>query len=322
MIVSKFQFGLALGVLAATITGFVGVHRQNAQLRQEASAQMATAERKLAAIRQQLTTQTQRATAAEAQVTALLKEVKAGASARRAPPSGTTAATTDTQDLLKAVLARATQLKNEGKLQEALDEYVKCYRELQAKRPGSSECQSLSSAIKYLGRTYPAAIAALAELRDSTMAQLRANPGNRELVFDAALLNERLGEGARTLALYDALPPGDMGRQSLAMIAHASFVEAGRYTDALLGKSFGNMISAIDVGMQHAATQPSERQGPIRQAIVDTALTYIEVLTGAGKQQEARMLTEKLLSYDSSETTRAALAQRVERAGRNTVPRP
>lgn len=203
---------------------------------------------------------------------------------------------------------------NEGKLQEALAEYVKCYREVQPLRPGSSECQQLMRAIQYLSRKYPAALGALAELRDAAMLQWRAEPERRELTFEIALLNERLGEGHRTLALYDALPPGDRGRQSLAMIANSSFVAARRYADALLGKPFGRMMGAIESGTQAYSKQKPEIQPSMRKSLVNDTLTNIEVLTGAGQREEARLLTEKLLAFDNTETTQMRLKEHVARA--------
>ena len=50
------------------------------------------------------------------------------------------------------------------------------------------------------------------------------------------------------------------------------------------------------------------------------ALSDIEVLTGAGKAEEAKTLTEKLLALDGSEATRTALKQHIARA--TQAPQP
>jgi hypothetical protein len=60
-------------------------------------------------------------------------------------------------------------------------------------------------------------------------------------------------------------------------------------------------------------------QAEIRKAILDATLTNIEVLTGAGKTEDARVLTEKLLAFDSSDATRASLQQHIDRA---QTPKP
>jgi hypothetical protein len=232
-----------------------------------------------------------------------------------ASASAAAAAPVSTEEAAKVALAKAAQLIKEDKRQEALDEYVKCYRELQAVRPGSSECQRLMSAIQHLSRTYPAARIALASLRDAALAEWQAKPDRRELPFEIALLNERLGDGVRTLAVYDSLPSNDsMGRQSLAMIAFSAFVEARRYPDALRGKSSGQMLSALDAGTQQIGSVDPAHQAGMRKAMIDQALANIEVLTGAGKTEEARLLTEKLLAFDGTDATRVGLQQHVDRA--------
>jgi tetratricopeptide (TPR) repeat protein len=313
MIISRFQLLLTALVACATSAGLVWSVRENAQLRTEAARQTAAMAMRTAELQQQVAVQSERVAAAEAKVDALLKSVAdAGKAGAPAQPAART--TTDTQDFLKAVMARATQLINEGKLQEALEEYLKCYRELEAKRPGSSECQSLMGAIKYLGRRYPPALVALGDLRDSAMRQHEAHPDNRELVFEIALLNEHVGEGRRTLALYDSLPPDDIQRGTLAMIARSSFVEARRYADALIGESFGRMLSLVEAGSQQMAKQTGALQAELRKTVIDGTVTNIEVLTGAGKLEDARMLTEKLLAFDASDSTRTAIKEHVERA--------
>lgn len=318
MLISKLHLGLAAGVLLAISTGLVVVFHEHAQLRQEAAAHAVATATNVAHLKAQLATQTQRAVKAEAEVATLLQAVKA----RAATAAATTALSRppiDVEELLKAATMRASELITDGKLQEALDEYVKCYRELQAKRPGSSECQRLMGLIQYMGRTYPPALVALAGLRDAAMAQRQADPGKRELVFEIGLLNERLDQGRRTLVLYDSLPANDSARQSLPMIANKSFIEAGRYTDALLGKPFGSMMNSLEAGLGRVASQPGEYPESVRTSLINDALVNIEVLTGAGRGEEARMLTDKLLSYDGSEPIRAAIKDHVDRANRRAV---
>ncbi|HVS50808.1 MAG TPA: hypothetical protein VHD62_00535 [Opitutaceae bacterium] len=315
MLISKLHLGLALVVVAGISTAFLWEQRENAQLRTNATKTLAAASGRVAALQQALAKQTTRATAAEADVAVLLKRAKAvGAADRSAPDSARDIV--DTVELLNTVKARASQLAKEGKLQEALDEYVQCYREIETKRPGGVECQSLMGLMKSLGRKFPPAQAALSDLRDAAMAQWQTRPASarRELTFEIALLNEHLDQGSRTLELYDALRPDADERPSLAMIAFRSFVEARRYNDALIGKSFGRMLGAIDAAPKALASQPADRQSDVRRAVLDDAGTNIEVLTGAGKLDDAKLLTEKLLAFDDSDMARAEIRRHVERA--------
>lgn len=306
MIIAKLHAALAAGLLVSVSAAAVWEFRQAATLRATTAQPSAATTAELARLKQHIATETKRATAAEATLTALLTSARSHTAAP--------AAVVDTADALAATLARAKPLLAAGRKQEALDEYVTCYRELSAQRPGSSECQSLMGAMKSLGASFPPAIAALASLRDAALAQLQTKSARRELPFEIALLNERLGQGDRTLALFDALPPGDPGRQSLAMIAHSSFVAARRYSDALLGKNVGQMLSNLDASLEHWPKFSPDIADRARHSIIETTVTSIEILTGAGQADPARTLTKKLLAFDQSEATRAALQRAVERA--------
>lgn len=68
----------------------------------------------------------------------------------------------------------------DGRTKEALDELVRCYREVQAIRPGSSECQRLSSEFTQLGRSHPPALNNIEVLTGAGQAD------------DARLLTEKL----------------------------------------------------------------------------------------------------------------------------------
>lgn len=278
----------------------------------------------LRTLEHEVASQSRRLAEAEARLSTLLKAAEAtrarstpGARSRVSAVAANGDGPIDTNEIAKAATEKGRALMKEGKSQEALDLYLATYREVQPLRPGSSACQTITSAIKYLGRTFPPALAALAQLRDDAMRQLQTQPARRgDLSFEVALLNERLGQGDRTLALFDALPPGDIQRSSLAMVARDAFIEARRYPDALLGKSFGQMLNLVDSSAPFLATDGDPaRQAKIRQSIIGQTATNIEVLAGAGKAVEAEQLTKKLLAFDNSDPTRKILEQHLARAG-------
>jgi hypothetical protein len=275
-------------------------------------ARQATAtQAKAADLESKLAALTQRAEAAEADAAKLggaLSAVKA------APAMARPRTLTDPQTHAMEALNRASKLAQEGKHQEALDEYLKLYRELAGKR-GMPNQQIVMSGLKQLGESYPPAAAALRALRDKAVEKLRTNPPDaREVVSEIGLLNERLGDGQATMSLYDTLPVGDPGRQALGLIGHNAFVEARRYADALVGKSFGNMVNELEMGIRMSADKKGRSLDSSRSFTVQGTLTNIEVLAGAGKAEEARTLTEKLLAFDGSDATRAAIQRHMDRA--------
>jgi RNA polymerase sigma factor (sigma-70 family) len=311
MTVSKLQLGVAAAAVACVSAALVWQVQENAGLRADAANQISASVARTAELRQQLNVLTQSAAAAEADGALLQGALQAAASAPTAPRAGIL---TNVREQARAASARASKLTQEGKFQEALEEYLRCYRDLASKERAQFEQQLVMNGIQSLGRRYPPAVAALRELRDTAMQKLQAKPGERDLVTEIALLNDRLGDGHASMLLYDTLPPGDPGRQAIGTIARNAFVAARRYADALVGTPFGSMMNELEMGIRHSAGQAGQSLAAHRGFVVNRTATNIEVLIGAGRIEEARMLSEKLLAYDGSEATREAIRQRVERA--------
>lgn len=315
MLFSKIQVAAATAILLAASAGLMWEHRENARLRTEAASQNAAAIANTMALKKQLETQAARASSAEADVNALLTAIPTTTEKSRssAPPLPHRASFGF--DQLHAVSQRVGQLRREGKPQEALEECLRSYREARAIRPGSPENQILIGSIVGLSQSFPPATAALRQLREEALQEFQVNPADRNRGTEVAQLNLRLGENARTVALYDTLPPESPLRQSFSLIAYDAFVDARRYADAMVGKTFGNMLNELDLLARHAGPFAGPNQAGAHALVVGSAAKNIEVLTGAGQLSEARMLTEKLLAFDRSDATRALVQQHTERAG-------
>ncbi|MEO5959666.1 MAG: hypothetical protein ABIZ49_07935 [Opitutaceae bacterium] len=313
MILSKLQVGLVGAFAAALVLSLGWQVRNNAQLRAELARRSTAAKAELATLQERVATEARRVAAAEMRVAALLQAAEVAKSSQVTAAARTT--TLDTSEAVKTAIARSAELMREGKTQEAIDELVRCYREVQGVRPGSSECQSLMGQLLRLGRSHPSALVALADMRDRAMTQMRAKPARKEWVFEIALLNERLNEGERNVALFDSLPVDDpTTRQNVAFVGFTSFVKARRYSEALLGRRFGQMLSQLEAFDRTKDQVPAEYRDAAREQSIATTLTHIEVLTGAGKIDDARLLTEKLLAFDGTDATRARLQELIARA--------
>lgn len=318
--ISKVQFGVIAAVVAAGSAGLVWEHRENTRLRAEVVRQTAAAQAQVAELGKSLDVQSKRAAAAEADVSALLKAVQA-AGPSRAAASQPAAGRGNDRNAARAELVNAgTLLLREAKPQDALEKLLGWYREFHAEKADSPECQIVMGLLASLGQSYPAATVALRDLRDTALQKFAAKPADRAQAVEIALLNDRLQEGHRTLSLYDALPVDSSLRQAFAAIAHKSFVEARRYSDAMVGKTFGSMLNELEMNARSNA-RPTGRDRPyFREQVIEPIARNIEVLTGTGKLDEARTLTEKLLAFDSSDSTRAIIKQHVDRAGQPSAP--
>lgn len=314
--VSKLQTVLAATAAVALGGALAWQTRENHALRQATATQSEVASRRVVGLQQELDALKQRTAAVEADAVKLDQALRAARSPAPQPPTRTL---TDDRTRRDVAQKRGQQFIREGKLQEALDTYLECYRELSRDR-GTVERQILMSSIKRLGDTYPPAIAALHALRDAALQRVVTNSDDKA-ISEVAVLNERLGDSRSSMALHDSLPIGHPGRQSLALIAQNAFVEARRYQDALVGESFGSMLTNFEREVTLAQREADRPGGEMfRQSVVKNTLCDIEILTGAGKLADARKLTEKLLAFDNSEATHTAVKRHVARASQSRHP--
>jgi hypothetical protein len=70
----------------------------------------------------------------------------------------------------------------------------------------------------------------------------------------------------------------------------------------------------VERGPSEILQLPLELQERGRQQIINTTAANIEVLTGASKLDDARMLTEKLFAFEGSDATRQMVQRHVDRA--------
>jgi RNA polymerase sigma factor (sigma-70 family) len=311
MAVSKLQVGIGAVLALGASAGLVWQVRENAALRAEVSTQAAANQVTVRELNQQLAALTARATAADADASSL-RQVLASAKAKAAANTGDRVLVSAREEF-NDVSRRASQLQREGKFSEALQLYLTFYRKLSGPQANIWR-QSAMSGIELLGRNYPPATDALRELRDGVLEQIRGGDSNRDLFAEATELNERLHDAQSSMALYDLLPAGDPRRQIVALVAFNAFVDARRYTDAAVGKSYASMLHELEMGSRFEERMSQGSKINHREFVVGGTTRDIETLAGIGRLDDARALADKLLAYDASDATRAAIKQHLERA--------
>jgi RNA polymerase sigma factor (sigma-70 family) len=311
MAVSKLQVGIVAALALGASAGLVWQVRENAKLRAEVSTQTAANQVTVRDLNQQLTALTARATAADTDASSL-RQALASANAKAAANTSDRVLVS-ASDEFKDVSRRASQLEREGKFSEALQLYLTFYRKLAGPQGGPWH-QMAMMGIERIGKSYTPAVDALREMRDGAMEKIRGGDNNRNLVAEAAELNERLHDPQSSMALYDLLPAGDPRRQTVALVAFNAFVEARRYTDAIVGKSYASMLHELEMGTRFEARMNQGSKINHQEFVVGGTTRDIEVLAGVGRADEAKALADKLLAYNSSDATRAAIKQHLERA--------
>jgi hypothetical protein len=234
----------------------------------------------------------------------------------------TEAKTPITHDAVEARYKNAQELARSGDSAFALKEFLWCFDEGMPRVSGYGGVRTsfLLSSIATLGEKYPAALAALRERRDKASQRMLNGENDSDAAMDFAALNRTLKEDQNTLAVFDQLPAEDRRRKTLASAAYNRLVEAQRYGDALLGRSYSNISALFEMGITERPlpaniANPEKIRKIQRDYLINSTAKSIEVLAGAGDLEHARTLAGRLLAYDSSPETKTLLQQHVVCAG-------
>jgi hypothetical protein len=191
-----------------------------------------------------------------------------------------------------------------------------------------------------LRRDLPEVSAALQERREAASALVRGPHGEgadpivlEQAAFDVVVLNEALGEGARTLALWDELRArADAApvvlRTLLDRETQIQLVDAGRFADLLEG--LGDPLLALQSELERfqrvkaeAGTRPADRAYVVSQraSLVETAGRYYRALLEVGREAEAATLGELLLGLEPEVESFLALIEAALWAEREDLAR-
>ena len=177
-----------------------------------------------------------------------------------------------------AVQARynfAKTLAQNGKNQEALDQYLWCYDDGMVKEDsfGGVRVSFLTGELGRLAAKFPPAREALIARRDEAKARLLANAQDRRAPTEFSALNEALGDRAANMALFDQLPAGDARRRGFGLRVYADLVAAQRYTEAVEVQPFDSVIRMFDLTVGRAMKGP----GPSDAAMKSFGVSYPSV---------------------------------------------
>ena len=232
------------------------------------------------------------------------------------------AAGASTRDAVKARYDLGQALARQGAVEDALREYLWCYDVGMVQEAGFAGVRGsfLLSSIKQLGRSHPPALVALRERRDEAERRMLGAAEDRRAAMDFASLNGALDENDRTLAVFDALPPGDARRQGLLVRVFDLLLAAKRYQDAAVAVPLAQMRTQLESNLESMERmaklpRPAGRANPFPQYVVGTTLRHVEVQAGSGQPDGARELAVKALKIDNSDATRQRLRAALERAG-------
>lgn len=228
-----------------------------------------------------------------------------------------------TQESVKARYEHAQALDRDGRLAEALAEYLWCYDVGMPRIPalGGVRGSYLLGFIARLGERHPAALNALNARRDAAERRVLASADDFEAASTLTYINRALKDEPRSLEFHDRLPVGDPRREAIGKLLFEPLTAAQRYQEAAQAKPYHSMSGHFEMvagrepkGATPALTEQLKQNQ--RNYVIRSAAKDIEVLVGVGDLEHAADLAMRVLAFDSSPETTALLESHVARAGR------
>lgn len=228
-----------------------------------------------------------------------------------------------------ARMKSARTLEQNGKLKEALDEYLWCWDHGVEHEPAFRGVRAsfLLDDIKRLGAQLPAATEALKTRRDAAEKAALSGEEAARHAADLCALNRALEEPRRSLAVFDQLKEkGESGlaaRREMSPYLIDVLLADRRYADVLDGR--GDVAAQVirDIELiertDREARLPKEQQKQMMEFMrgrlrADAGKLY-EALLGVGRHEQAERVAERLMQFDA--TSGPALLEHARRAGAN-----
>lgn len=221
-----------------------------------------------------------------------------------------------TPDFVNGRFRHGKDLAKGGQYAEALNEYLWCFDTGMRQVLGfvGLRGSSLLSSIFELGKNYPPAMDALRERRDSSKVRLEASSMDSDALMDYGSINRVLGEAGKTLELYNNTSSlNEPLRAGLGSFVKDELLEERRYPEFVSNNPYLMMSGFFDVMVSYALKPGSDPDQ--RSFVTKTTAQNIEALAGSGDVAHAQDLITKLLGFDHSPPTQAALQKALSRAG-------
>lgn len=226
----------------------------------------------------------------------------------------------------------ADALRELGRNDEALREYLWCFDEGAEHDPAyrGVRMSFLLGYIARLGDSYPPAREALVERRDTAKQRILDGETGDDAARVFARINDTLGEGTSTLALFDTLKDNDALHAAVArMLVYDAFdllVDAKRYGDIVSHLDVAGraafQLRMFDDGVKREKENEAnfgelmlEAQRDVRTRLTrQSVAACYQVLVGVGEHEEATSIAKQLIERIDDAETLNALA----RAGYHT----
>ncbi len=229
-----------------------------------------------------------------------------------------------------ALLVYARTLEEAGRIDDALEHYLRCFDGRSTSPGGFGGVQLVVvDELGRLSKTHARAKEALMERRDAGRRRLLTGQGTRTDPSVLASANTWLGAVDDTLEVYEKLQSRHPDSLTTRLLCE------GAVDSALHFKRYERIVELIDVAA-HAKLAYDQYQGDVqrpippgaspatfraltRSAFVQRTVRYYEMLIGVGRHDQAAQLASMLVSVDDSATTWHLLSSAALRTGHPTA---
>lgn len=228
-------------------------------------------------------------------------------------------------DALDALLDRARALNKQGNYADALDRYLEFFELSRGTSYAGVRLSYVPAEIAAMGKHYPAATAALRDLRDARERPVLDGRPTWDEVHEWSSLSEYLEGTGYVADKYDMLKRrGHTDPVVLATILKLNwkeFVDAGRYREleSLAFQKLSQLDMAIDSWDQYAGQDSADAETgkAVTDYLLDEYVHVYEVLLATENTEKARAVAETLLSVNASGATYHALIKAAQAAGKS-----
>jgi len=219
------------------------------------------------------------------------------------------------------VLTEAGNLARAGKYEEALQKHLWYHDNALRLDPGQGGVR-LSFALSdwaELGKKYPKAMDKLLQIRDKKTKEVELGIGSFKAFHDVFAINQQLDQNAKSIELFKFIDKHHPGTATQCfhvicqdLVGIQEYAICSKYiTDPLENWEFIKTRRKLDLSFK---TDDPEMKAYAEETFIRESSELIEILTGAGRGDEAAKVKEQVLAVVDNAKIREAIDKGIARA--------
>jgi len=223
------------------------------------------------------------------------------------------------QSMVEKRYAEARAHAQAGRHAEALEGFLWCFDTGMPAVPryAGVRLSFLVREIQKLAAVYAPAMTALRERRDRSEEGMLGKSGETTYALEFAALNDALGEEQRTIDAFFRFNEGDPRRSAMASRVLRMLARQRRYNEAASVQTLDGLLLEFERNTRafDRSSLDEKTSEAARRATLDKFVTSVEVLAGANRPAEARIMIATILAWDRSDQSVRTLREAVRRSG-------